>query len=536
MRQLLTNLFARLGAASATQKAIAGIVVVLAIAAVGVGGWLSSRPHWEVLLSELSDKEFARVGEALSSSGVRWHASQPPRPFVVYVARADRGAALNAIMQAGALDGSGGGILTSSSGGVGSVFLYSKEREQLTRKKEWEDMEAMLEFQDFIREARVRTSIAEPDRLGRDGVRTASVTLVLAGASGLSRSQERTVADLVRLGLGVEAGHLVVSDQTGHTLFNGEAEADGSRAADEWMERAKEEDERLAEEANRTLEEILGPGLARVTVRSDWDLDQIVELTDRADPKQKAALTETKRTTQTPHYGPPSIGGPGGTSANVATGSEFGVDSAGVIDLTSRRSSAPEPTMGKTSEESATYAPTRTLAETVRSAPERLRMSVSLWLDESLAGQRSVLEQAVRAAVGFDERRNDQFESALVPFAKPEEGAEEIAPPEEGVSPMLELLLTRGVEAVAALFFLVVLMLSLRKGKQGRAAESAELEPRAGRSGAGTDGEAARETGGETEPEVDPELVALERVRKLVDEEPEKVGELLSAWARGEDA
>jgi hypothetical protein len=34
---------------------------------------------------------------------------------------------------------------------------------------------------------------------------------------------------------------------------------------------------------------------------------------------------------------------------------------------------------------------------------------------------------------------------------------------------------------------------------------------------------------------VDPELLALEKVKSLLEKEPEKVGELLTAWARGEE-
>ena len=284
MKELLRSLFERLTAASATQKAVASTVLVAAIAIAGVSSWLSSQPHWEVLVSELDDREFSRVGEALATSGVRWRSSQPPRPFVVYVDAAERTTALNAIMSAGALAGSERGIL-SSSGGLGSVFLYSKEREQLTRKKEWQDMETMLEFQSFIREARVRTSRHGIDLLERGGEHSASVTLVLEHGSSLTRAQGRTVADLVRQGLGISPEYLIVSDQTGETLYNGADEMDGTRSAEEWNERALDEDRRLAEEANQLLDEILGPGLARVTVRSEWDLDHSVRLTDSSDPK-----------------------------------------------------------------------------------------------------------------------------------------------------------------------------------------------------------------------------------------------------------
>ena len=535
MKELFRSLFERLAAASTTQKAVASTVLVAAIAVAGISSWLSSQPHWEVLVSELDDREFSRVGEALATSGVRWRSSQPPRPFVVYVDAAERTTALNAIMGSGALAGNERGILNSG-GGLGSVFLYSKEREQLTRKKEWQDMETMLEYQSFIREARVRTSRHGTDLLDRGGEPSASVTLVLERGSSLSRAQGRTVADLVRQGLGISPENLIVSDHSGETLYNGSDEMDGTRSAEEWNERALDEDRRLAEEANQLLDEILGPGLARVTVRSEWNLDHSVQLTDSSDPKLRAVTQESKRTTQTPIFPNGGFNSGAGTSANVNTNSAFGVDSQGVVDLTTARPSNAEPALGKTSEETASYVPTRTFSETIRKAPKRMRMSVSLWMDDSLAKKRESLEQTVRAAVGFDPGRADQFESALVAFAQAdelegEEGeggetTEESTDP--AGNPMLELLLTRGVEAVAALFFLIVLAVSLKRAK---AASLPEVTLQASEA---SEESAAAEASAPEEP-IDPEMVALERVRRLVEEEPDKVGALLTAWARGDE-
>jgi flagellar biosynthesis/type III secretory pathway M-ring protein FliF/YscJ len=522
--ELLAPLFQKLKSASLFAK-LAGAAVALLLAAVlGAGLYLSSTPDWEVLTSELDDAQFARVGEALAGADVRWRASAPPRPFVVYVDRQDRAKAFNAVMLAGALRDVERGILTESGSGMGSVFLYSKEREQLTKKREWQDMEAMLAYQDFIAEARVRTSSPGRDRLGRELPATASVTLVLERGQELSRSQARTVADLIRLGLGIEAQNLVLSDQNGKSLFDGSDLDSGRRQAEEWAEQAEDEDQRLARQANEVLGEILGPGLARVTVRSDWDLDQTTTLADQADAKARAVVSETKKNTQTPVFGPSGVGGAAGTPSNITDPNEFGVDDQAVIDLSRNSSvSGGEPAIGKTSEEQRTYAPGRVVSETVRRAPQRRRMSVSLWLDESLAAKRATLETAVKATVGFDPARQDQFESALVPFSKETAEGSEPAAPVEPTPVWLELLLSHGVELLAALAFVAVLLSTLRRS---RPASQAVLTPQAPAPAA--DGQEAPQT-------VDPELLALEKVKSLLEKEPEKVGELLTAWARGEE-
>jgi flagellar biosynthesis/type III secretory pathway M-ring protein FliF/YscJ len=526
--ELLAPLLAKLQNASLFAKLATAAVAVLLVGLLGTGFFLAKQPDWEVLTAELDDSQFARVGEALAGAEVRWRASSPPRPFVVYVDRKDRAKAFNAIMLAGALRDAERGILTENASGMGSVFMYSKEREQLTKKREWQDMESMLAYQDFIREARVRTSSPGRDRLGRELPASASVTLILERGQELTRAQARTVADLIRLGLGIEPQNLVVSDQSGKSLFDGSDVENGRREAEEWAEQAEEEDRRLEQRANQVLSEILGPGLARVTVRSDWDLAQSTTLADQTDSQGKTLLSESKKTAQTPVFGPAQTGGAAGTASNLADPNEFGVDDQSIIDVTAPGGSnvvLSEPAIGKTSEEQRTYAPGRVVSETVRRAPERRRMSVSLWLDESLTQKRATLETAVKATVGFDPKRDDQFESALVPFSKVDDQAASGAadPADKAPAPWLELLLTRGVELLSAAVFLIVLVSTLRRSKRS---QKDLLAPKAPPGGAP---EIKEET------PVDPELLALEKVRSLLEKEPEKVGELLTAWARGEE-
>ena len=83
----------------------------------------------------------------------------------------------------------------------------------------------------------------------------------------------------------------------------------------------------------------------------------------------------------------------------------------------------------------------------------------------------------------------------------------------------MELLLTRGVEIVAALAFVLVLLKSLKGPKSAGA-----------KGGSGARGGAG---GADTEPQVelDPALVARAQIDELVKSNPRKVGEILSRWA-----
>lgn len=167
------------------------------------------------------------------------------------------------------------------------------------------------------------------------------------------------------------------------------------------------------------------------------------------------------------------------------------------------------------------------------------RLSIGLSLDNSLAEQRAELENLVKATVGFDQRRSDQLVSAVVTMRRPVdavdgEGAvagepaadsgvkgalvEEVEEP--GLSPMMELLITRGVEIASALAFIVLLALSLRGMRA----------PKAG-AAAGSAGDPTLDAEGNA---IDPEVLALAQVQELLRNDPDRVISILSNWAREE--
>ena len=80
---------------------------------------------------------------------------------------------------------------------------------------------------------------------------------------------------------------------------------------------------------------------------------------------------------------------------------------------------------------------------------------------------------------------------------------------------MLETLLRRGVEVLTASIFILVLMKSLKSSGKTGSAKSAETQA-------------------DAESEMDMELLARASVDELLKSDPERVGEVLSSWARGE--
>lgn len=504
MNDLLRVLAEKLKGAELGSKAVAILVGLALLGTLGVTAVVSGRKHFELAFSGLSDHEVAEVNKALAEAGLSFEVSQPPSPFSVYVERDERSAAYRAVYGAGALDKPLKGILADS--GVSSVFQGSEERLQSVRKREWQEMEGMLEVLDFVVSARVRTSSGSTSPLtGKSSAPMgASVTLRLAGGE-LGAEQAQTVAQLVSRGLGIEPDRIVISDQAGNQLFDGtEKEAVDQKVGDLLAHRERY-DLQATEAANAVLAQTLGPGKARIAVRSEWDYDQSTVRTETSAGKA-TLVSEHKNTTETPLARQAAASNAAGIDSNVASD-----EGAPPVEP------APEePLVSRTSEEDKEYQPSLKTEERVRFVPTLTRLSVAVFLDESLdAGLAGQLEGAIKAAVGFVEAR-DEFQSVRLPFAVEAvpEGAADGATPELPAEPnrMLELLLERGVEIAVSLVFVILLWKSLRGGRSKAQAESA--------------------AGGE--PEIDAELLARARVEELLSADPEQVGSILSSWAKGE--
>jgi len=193
--------------------------------------------------------------------------------------------------------------------------------------------------------------------------------------------------------------------------------------------------------------------------------------------------------------------------------------------------------MTETKDEKTIYETGRSTTQTVTTAPRLARLSVSLVIDESLQDKRADIVEVVKAAVGFDPARDDVIgvsTSTFVVAADETSGEEAEAEGSAGSdpNPALELLLTRGVEIVAALAFVVMLLLALRGGKKPKARGAT------GEAGPGVSGTGGRAVGAGgleiPDEEIDPVLLARTQIEEIVRTDPRRVGEILSRWASDE--
>ena len=511
----LQSLAADLGKAPLKAK-LTAVLAVLAVAGVlGIAGVVASKPHFVTLYSGLGDEERVAVEKALAGVKVAYRASQPPGPYVIYVDESSYDQAQIAVAMAEALKRTPSGITTGENG-ASAIFMSSGERQQSMLKREWQETEHLLQQLDFVARAAVTTSTPDSSPLRSKRPVTVSVALTLHTPGTLRPDEAAAVAKLVRYRFGVPAENVLISDQNGNMLYDPNGESDGPDPRT-LLEHSSGYDRELAAKVNEALSLAFGNRKTHVTINSEWDHDQSTIVAESIDP-ETVPVTSEKRSSKTPIGSAPSVGGVPGASANLAPPEEFGTNHAGVAGSTPRA----EERLSETSDEKTTYDAARTRTQTVRTAPRLERLSVSLVIDESLVEKQAEIVDLVKAAVGFDAERNDVIGVSTTAFAVEEmpeegEGVGEVEAAPAPPNPTMELLLTRGVEIVAALAFILVLLKSLKPssktdGASGRGAGGASSEPDATH-------------------EPDPAMVARAQIEELVRSNPRKVGEILSRWA-----
>jgi flagellar M-ring protein FliF len=517
----LNNLFDAALKAPARTKLVVVLSIVTVLGAFGIGSWLSSRPHFVKLYTELSDAERVAVEKSLAEAQIRYRVSDFPGPFVIYVDEPQFDQAQIAVALSESLKTQPKGI-DSSASGASTIFLSAGERAQSMQKREWQETEHLLEQLEFVTDATVTTSMPDTSPLRAKKPVQVSVALALKGVGDLTTEQAANVAKLVRFRFGVPAENVIITDQSGRTLHDPTADEDGGRMSREFLAQAEDYERELAAKANRHLEQTFGARKALVTVTSQWNYDQSTIIDEKIDPETVALQVDTKETS-TPLGSASGAGGVTGVSATAP--SEFGNESAAVPTAPVAAGSAQT---SKTKDQKTTYEASRSRTQTVRTVPRLERLFVSLTLDESLSARRAEIQKIVEAAVGFDSSRQDIIGVTTTAFAAPEVAADSTpssqgngttAVEDEGPSAMTQLLIERGVEIAAAVAFLALLFTSLRGSRKEGGSELAGAAT-AATSGGGPGGDAS----------IDPEALARAQIEELVRTDPRRVGEILSRW------
>ncbi|TDJ71859.1 MAG: hypothetical protein E2O39_07625 [Planctomycetota bacterium] len=496
MKELLRSLASLLKSTNGPTRVVIAAALVLALAVAGIAGFRASNPTFVLLETGLDAQKLSSVSAAIANKGIRFKPSYPPGPYTIWVEASREYEARNAMYIEGAMASDPRGIETSASGAA-TVFLGHGERLQQMQKRKEGEVEKLLEDYTWIAKATISSSTPARSSLTRVLPPTISVVLQLRGILEPDREQRETVATIVRSAFGAPRENVVISDQFGRTLYDGTRD----NSLDELLAFQRQSDASETARIQAVFDDVYGPGLVRASVSSEWTHDQVESISETVDPTSKVRISKTESTTETP------VGGPAGVSSSILDPS----------------ASARVPEPATTSDTTEEFAIGRSTTHTLQMTPVLKRLTLTLLVDESLAEKLADVEEAGKTLVRFDEARGDVVIAITAAFFSLERDQDgnpvppEPAPLPETTNPTLELLIEHGVEILAALAFLFVLLRGLKKG-------TAPVPPEAATAAAHA----------VPDEEIDVDMLARKHVEQLLTSDPEKVSALLSRWALSE--
>ena len=525
MDKALAGTLERARSAFATVGLGQKVVIGLLLAGLVLGGfffvkWITA-PTQAPLFSNLAATDAAAIVEELQAAGVDYDLADGGGTIMV---------AKDAVYDL-RLQMSGQGLPAGAETGYALLdeqgITTSEFQQQTAFKRATEgELSKTLERLDGVNEAIVSVALPEDEVFVTDQAETtASVLLDLAAGTQLTGEQISAVTNLVSSSVPKLTPEQVTVTNTAGQVLSSPGSGISAAAGDARSQVETDYQNRLAANAQKILDSVLGAGKAVVSVRADVDLDQ----------------RDTTAKTYTYEEGTPPVSertdieeyeGGGGAIVGGVLGPEnmpdAGDNAGGADSNYTKESTTANNAVGTTT-------------EVTRAAPGGLnRLTVSVVMDQAVAGPlpQAQIQALVEDAVGLDPARGDAITVAAMPFdnAAAEAAAAEMeaAREAEAAEQMWSMIRTGGIAAGIALVVLVVWLRSRRRSDVEEDYEPLEL----------TDDMLAeldriRIASTREEPTIDnraAELEAAERqkvrteISTMVSERPDEVAAMLRGW------
>jgi flagellar M-ring protein FliF len=379
-----------------------GQKVVIGLLALGLvlGGFFFFRwvtaPTYAPLFSNLASADASAIVDELNTEGVTYQLSDGGGTIMV---PQDQVSALRLTM-------SGKGLPASQDTGYSLLdqqgITTSEFQQQTTYQRAVEgELAKTLEALHGVNAAVVHLAMPKDSVFTDDqGKPTASVLLDLSAGTKLSGEQIQAVTNLVSSSIqGMDPTDVTVADSSGEVLS---AAGTGLTAAagDTRTQLETDYENRLAANAQKILDRVLGPDHAQVSVRADLDLSQKNSTSEtfaypaNTPPVSQSTTTEKYNGTGT------AVGGVLGNTSNGTAGSSGGNSTYDKESNTTNNS------VDKTT-------------TTTQDSPGTIkRLTVSVVMDGTVAGNinQQQVQSLIGNAVGLDTTRGDAITVAAMPF------------------------------------------------------------------------------------------------------------------------
>jgi flagellar M-ring protein FliF len=258
---------------------------------------------------------------------------------------------------------------------------------------------------------------------------TASVVLRSRGT--VSPAQVQSIQNLVASAVpGMQAGSVTVIDEKGNMLGGGTAQ--GGSASIRADERTASLEDRIRSQVEDLVSSVVGPGRARVQVTAEVDYNRITKESKTFDPDGQVVISQQTSNTK-------ANNSDGGSAQGVTVTNSL---PAGAADGSGGSGGGSSSNEDRT-DETINYEVSQTKSIEVQEGGKIKRLSVAVAVDGNYktddkgvrtyearaTDEMQQIEQIVRSAIGFDEKRGDQLKVVNLRFSQPE--IEALPPAEE---------------------------------------------------------------------------------------------------------
>jgi len=430
------------------QKATILFMLVGVLAGIGVLVHLSRRPSYELLYSDLEEKDMATVASYLKESNIPYRVTNGGR--TILVAEGTKYDARLGLANKGTIPGGRAGLEIVQPSG----WATSPMAEQMLKRRAIQgELSRTIMHIEQIAWADVQIAQPEPTPFAEEQKpTTAAISLKTRPGTTLTLSQVAGISRLVAGAVeGLEPQNVTIIDERGNLLSTPTSDTVGAEASDRQDYRRAYENY-LASKAQALLDRALGPGRSVVKVSAVLDMDRISETKEAYDVDNKVARTEkmVSRTTT----------GDGGASGGTSS----------------------------TEEESHTDYEVPKSVRTVQSAPGSVtHLDVAVIIDPTYTDaegtEKSLPEEditklvdLVKGAVGLVEAapRNDTIQRAAMTFRKAPPPSADPAPEDHGKRQYYLQIAKYGSSVLSVIIFAVFVSIVFKRTARKARAAAAE--------------------------------------------------------------
>jgi flagellar M-ring protein FliF len=488
----------------AVKKSIPGVTALGLLGAAALAWTTLSTPPQRMLYQGLGDSDKAAISEALTTAKID-NAIDSAGTLTVAEDDYYKARMLLAAQNLPKSDPGGYAILDQLPLGVSRAV----EGERLRQARETEIAKSVKAI-DAVQEARVHLAMPESSVFVRDNAApSASVMVRLAAGRSLSQEQVRSIINLVASSVpGMKPDAVTIVDQAGELLTNGDKAGDNT-AASQRIDFQTKVEAKYRDQLAKLLTPLVGDGNFTAEVQAEVNLDESQATRESWDKDNAALRAENGSWATGPGADGQNTGGIPGAMSNsppppttVTSPPPPGTVAApgAPANATQAAAGPPPPATKQTDQFQRTFELGKEISVTRAMPGQVKRLSVAVVLRDPAAKKRSAAEikqinDLVRAAVGYDQGRNDQVTVVSSAFAGATEPTE-AAWYDAGWFPTVARNLTALVIALLVILFGVKpLVAALIKGRKEQLAQQPNLLG-ASLGGAGSGPALAGEPGG----------------------------------------